>query len=561
MKKLLISLFIGLTVFLSFAPYLKPIKAQTWYNQTFQEWYGKVYDPSNPSEIFGERYTAAQVQWIVYGIFGFLVNTATGPQNSALIQCFISNVADATTCIDQLKLLLPSRPLVQTTPIKNISSRENLWSLVFASNRPVSGIGYVKERLEKLSPVSVVRAASVGTGFNALKPVQGMWTAFRNVSFGLFVIVAVIFAFMIMFRVKLSPQTVVSVQSALPKIVISLVLVTFSYAIAGFLIDLMYVVIGLVSLIGSQIINGAGGNSSATIWFKLLTLGQPAGFNIQLGVFGLLAVYLMVFCLALLFLLVLNVGILGTAVSGVLIGFVLVASGLLPILLIVAVIAAIIMFIIVLWIMLKIIWGLLKAFANVLLLTILAPIQLTLGAVIPNLSFGSWVKSYISNLAVFVVTGALILFSFIFVSMGVQIGFESGIVEWLFGSGATGSIPGLLGQAFSDNINAWPPLLGVGGNPGVGLLFVMVSFVIFTMIPKANEMIQAFLSGKPFAYGTAISEAAAPLSAAWGFYGAPRLKGLQESTGRKFAEQDVGNIITKLNEIGQRMGITKPKSK
>jgi len=59
-------------------------------------------------------------------------------------------------------------------------------------------------------------------------------------------------AFMIMFRVRISPQTVITVQSALPKIIFTLILITFSYAIAGFLIDLMYVVIGIFSFIVTQ---------------------------------------------------------------------------------------------------------------------------------------------------------------------------------------------------------------------------------------------------------------------------------------------------------------------
>ena len=537
MKKLLVSFLLGLTVFFSFAPYLPTAKADaTWYNQSFQEWYGKVYDPSNPGEIFGERYTAAQVQWIVYGLFSFLINSVTGPENSGLIQCFVSNVADAEVCMDQLKDLLDAKKGQGQAPalvIAKATPQQNFWSLVFASNRPISGIAYVKEKIDKLNVVTVVQAQSVGVGFNALKPVQGMWTGFRNVSFGLFVIVAIVFAFMIMFRVKLSPQTVVSVQSALPKITISIILVTFSYAIAGFLIDLMYIAIGLVSLIGTQIINASGaGNSSAAVWFNLLTLGQPAGFDIQMGAFGLLVLYLMLFCLASIFLLMLNVGAIGSAIvamlAAILVG-VAIASGVWAILLIVAIIAAIIMYIIVLWMLIRILWGLLRAFTNVLLLTILAPIQLTLGTVVPSLGFGSWVRSYVSNLAVFVVTGALILFSYIFVAMGIRIGLESNVIEWLFGSGATGSLLGLVGQAVGENINAWPPLLGASGNAGVGLLMVIVSFVIFTLIPKANDIIQSLLSGKPFAYGSGIGEAIGPINWVWGQTGRPIVE-----QGRKF---------------------------
>ena len=527
MKKLLVSFLLGLTVFFSFAPNLSTAKADTtWYNQSFQQWYGKVYDPSNPGEIFGERYAAAQVQWIVYSLFSFLINSVTGPENSGLIQCFVSNVADATVCMDQLKDLLDAKKGQGQAPalvIAKATPQQNFWSLVFASDRPISGIAYVKEKIDKLNVVTVVQAQSVGVGFSALKPIQGMWMGFRNVSFGLFVIVAIVFAFMIMFRVKLSPQTVVSVQSALPKITISIILVTFSYAIAGFLIDLMYIAIGLVSLIGTQIINASGdGNSSATVWFNLLTLGQPAGFDIQMGAFGLLVLYLMLFCLASIFLLMLNVGAIGSAIVAMLAAIfvgVAIASGVWAILLIVAIIAAIIMYIIVLWMLFRILWGLLRAFTNVLLLTILAPIQLTLGTIVPSLGFGSWVRSYVSNLAVFVVTGALILFSYIFVAMGIRIGLESNVIEWLFGGGATGSLLGLVGQAVGENINAWPPLLGASGNAGVGLLMVIVSFVIFTLIPKANDIIQSLLSGKPFAYGSGIGEIAGAAGATLGTAG------------------------------------------
>ena len=537
MKKLLVSFLLGLTVFFSFAPNLSTAKADTtWYNQSFQQWYGKVYDPSNPGEIFGERYAAAQVQWIVYSLFSFLINSVTGPENSGLIQCFVSNVADATVCMDQLKDLLDAKKGQGQAPapvIAKANPQQNFWSLVFASDRPISGIAYVKEKIDKLNVVTVVQAQSVGVGFSALKPIQGMWMGFRNVSFGLFVIVAIVFAFMIMFRVKLSPQTVVSVQSALPKITISIILVTFSYAIAGFLIDLMYVAIGLVSLIGTQIINASGdGNSSATVWFNLLTLGQPAGFDIQMGAFGLLVLYLMLFCLASIFLLMLNVGAIGSAIVAMLAAIfvgVAIASGVWAILLIVAIIAAIIMYIIVLWMLFRILWGLLRAFTNVLLLTILAPIQLTLGTIVPSLGFGSWVRSYVSNLAVFVVTGALILFSYIFVAMGIRIGLESNVIEWLFGGGATGSLLGLVGQAVGENINAWPPLLGASGNAGVGLLMVIVSFVIFTLIPKANDIIQSLLSGKPFAYGSGIGEAIGPINWVWGQTGRPIVE-----QGRKF---------------------------
>ena len=70
-KKLLLSFFAFMMLTFSFVP-LAYAQAEPgkWYNQSFQEWITKV-DDSPESEIFGERYTAAQVQWVIYGLFFF----------------------------------------------------------------------------------------------------------------------------------------------------------------------------------------------------------------------------------------------------------------------------------------------------------------------------------------------------------------------------------------------------------------------------------------------------------------------------------------------------------
>jgi hypothetical protein len=282
--------------------------------------------------------------------------------------------------------------------------------------------------------------------------------------------------------------------------------VTFSYAIAGFLIDLMYVVIGLVSLIGSQLFTA----SPAQI-FNLLTLGQPFSIPVNLGVLGLLVIYVVSFSICVTVLVLINIANMGASFALITITALL-SSGIGAILVIVGVLAAILLIIVAIFITFKIIWGLLKAFVNILLLTIFAPIQLTLGTVVPNLGFGAWLKSFVSNLAVFVVTGTLILFSFIFLSKGASLGLQS------FGLGSGGINFGIFvsnivkGSALSGQSNAaWPPLLGTSGDAGVGLLFVIASFVLFTLIPKANEIIQGFITGRPFAYGTAVGEAVGPI--------------------------------------------------
>ena len=95
--------------------------------------------------------------------------------------------------------------------------------------------------------------ADTGIGFTQLSPLLPIWTAFRNITYLLFVLVFVVIGFAIMFRVHIDPRTVMTIENQIPKIIVALVLVTFSFAIAGFLIDLMYVFMYLAHGIFSQI--------------------------------------------------------------------------------------------------------------------------------------------------------------------------------------------------------------------------------------------------------------------------------------------------------------------
>lgn len=113
------------------------------------------------------------------------------------------------------------------------------------TNPPASGTYWVTNTLQNAGFIPSTYAAE-GMGFAAIKPLMNLWKIFRDVSYLLIVLVLVSIGFMIMFRMKLNPQTVISVENSLPKIVITLLLITFSFAIAGFLIDLMYLSIGLM---------------------------------------------------------------------------------------------------------------------------------------------------------------------------------------------------------------------------------------------------------------------------------------------------------------------------
>lgn len=108
-------------------------------------------------------------------------------------------------------------------------------------NPPVSGMTYLASVTNRLGIAKPVYAQDQGIGFRGLQPILPLWRVFRNIAYVGFVLVFVVTGFAIMLRIKMSPQAVVTIQSAIPRIVIALLLVTFSYAIAGFLVDLSYV--------------------------------------------------------------------------------------------------------------------------------------------------------------------------------------------------------------------------------------------------------------------------------------------------------------------------------
>ena len=517
MRKLFVSFLLGLTIFLSFVPYLSAAKAAkadtSWYDQSPIEWFNKVYDPGNPREIFGERYTAAQVQWIIYSLFFFVV------PDKPLLQCITSG--DLSTCFSELTTQLgitdaSSNPVLPT-------KHESLASLVFASDRPISFISYIKHLSQKYTLVSEVHAATSGFGFQALSIIQSFWIAARNFTYGIFVLVAIILAFMIMFRVKISPQVVISVQSVIPKLVIALILVTFSYAIAGLLVDLMYVVIGLLSLALSTV--GSGFASDPATIYKFLTtgyVGLNSSIGISVGIFGVLLLYILVFSImtyAAIF-----------ASGGGIVGGVL-TLGILPVLAaLLGLIVFVVMLIIIIFLGFKIMWMLIKAFAQILLLTIAAPFQIALGPIIPSMGFGSWLKAFVANLAVFPVTGLLLALSFVFLLMaGDSLGGAIASFHWWQLIGIVSPVGPAVGTFLTSN-NGWPPLLG-NSPPMIGFIFVGVSFIVFTLIPKAADVIKGFISGRPFAYGTAIGEAFGPIRGAYGATGAPMVAGFQKAGG------------------------------
>lgn len=257
-------------------------------------------------------------------------------------------------------------------------------------------IAYLKNQVGIVTPAY----AQQGIGFPGLTPILDVWKSFRNIAYGFIIIVLIMVGFMIMFRWKIDPRTVITIQGALPRIIVTLILITFSYAIVGLMIDFMYVVIyvamfalGKTNPVAVQ--QYTGGALTHLIW-GVFTTGMAAVDDIAnfigLGV---------------------DKNLISDAISSLNLGTIADAIGFLigkgivgvPVTIIMAVFVSLALVIM----MIRIFFMLLSAWVQVLISLIFGPIQLMFGAIPGVNTFGSWFKNLISNLAVFPITVILLL--------------------------------------------------------------------------------------------------------------------------------------------------------
>ncbi len=221
-----------------------------------------------------------------------------------------------------------------------------------------------------------------------------LWTRTLNLSYIFFVLVMIVAGFMIMFRHKLGGQTMVTLGTVLPKIVISLILATFSFAIAGFIIDIGGVVTGvaayvlgdgdslssisgikglMASVLGQDntkfgyVVKGVIESFGISDLFKTMDSGSPV---------GLLAIALAVVSFI--------VPVIGGAIGSVAMVILLIILG------------------IIFFGAIKVLIVLYKAYFGLLIAVILGPIQVTLGAIPGNSNMvGNWIKTVLRNVLVF----------------------------------------------------------------------------------------------------------------------------------------------------------------
>lgn len=362
---------------------------------------------------------------------------------------------------------------------------------------PASGVEYLADLGKNFGFVHTAYAQ--GTGFEGLSKLLSLWKASRNLAYILFIIAFIYIGLAIMFRIKISPQAIVTIQNALPKLVIALILVTFSYAIAGLMLDLINLLIYLaVAVLGQAAWPGDIAKISSEqykythlhfseIWgllfgggFKAVNKALSHAYFSQWNGFASLG-----------------------KVPGAVLGFVI------------GNIFALLFSVAAFFLTIKLFFSLLSSYVAIIISVITAPLQIVLG-LIPGSQggFGSWFKNLLANVLVFPAVAIVLL------------------LGWLL----TGASINTIGVDWVPPTLFWTA--GAGGN----MLVPVIGFGILMLITKVPDMVKKAFKVTDAGYGTAIGQAVKPSTGMMNAgYQEGGTKALQ-LIGREIKSQSVVNV-------------------
>ena len=223
-----------------------------------------------------------------------------------------------------------------------------------------------------------------------------LWSATRNIAYVFYVVIMIVIGFMIMFRNKIGGQVMVTLGNSIPKLILSLLLVTFSFAIIGIIIDIG----GMIRNVIANLLYPGDPISAIEVHNLFILFGNFFLKSPIPGTTGLAGL----------------VGIIGGLIAWGPVGIILGIFGVL--------IAAIVLIgAIKLWIVL------LKAYFGILVNVITAPFTILFGALPGNeASMLNTFKSAARNILVFPVAFAIVNIPYAFEGRGIKLAFPETLV-------------------------------------------------------------------------------------------------------------------------------------
>jgi hypothetical protein len=165
---------------------------------------------------------------------------------SHAVSCILIGQSPIASCLEY-KMYRDAQGMVKSIPVLSSTNTGNgvlgmSMSMIgeVISTPPIRSSEFIAD-LGKQLGIKEAHAQVGGSGSGVLASIFRLWEVSRNISYLVMILVFILVGFMVMFRQKLNPQTVVSIQMALPGLVIGLVMITFSYFLASLISDLAFV--------------------------------------------------------------------------------------------------------------------------------------------------------------------------------------------------------------------------------------------------------------------------------------------------------------------------------
>jgi hypothetical protein len=313
-----------------------------------------------------------------------------------------------------------------------------------------------------------------GITYSRLLPILPIWRAFRDIAYILLSIVMLFIGLMIMLRSKVNPQTIANVENTIPKLIVTMVLIAFSFPIASLIIDFMYVLIAAgIGVIGNideisdpnvtkAIADFTTGGLGVLIKRTLApalefsNVGTAVGGTIGVGgaaiagIAGISGIGLLAFPIIGL----IAAGISGTTADG---GNFLI-NALSPVF-------VLLILIVLFFNIFKIFFMLLNAYIQILINIILSPLILLVNAVPGQNTLSNWIKGLLANMLTFVVTAVMLYLAY-------------GIASLV------------------QNQNFWvPPMLVQSGIPQISIGLISLGIVL--LIPQVVAKVKGLFGTKP----------------------------------------------------------------
>jgi len=388
-------------------------------------------------------------------------------------------------------------------------------------------------------------STSFGYGFCGLTPILSLWTAIRDFAYAMLTILFIAIGIGVMLRFKVDPRTVMTLQNQIPRVIVAILLITFSYAIAGIMVDLMwtatYAGINFISgasnstvdlcnpdvkqplanvaeqrlldepiSFANTIFRGYGPNATQDYCNNPSILGQSGLLTLSSDVsstFGDLVQQLIQNLLGI----NINSGCGITNVGGCVGGFFSwITEQIIKLIIVVALLIALFR----LW------FELIKAYVTFLIFVIMGPLWIVMGLVPGRpLGFEKWLRIVFANLAVFPLVAFLLVFARVIIDSAAAPTLVLGAA-----TGAHGAVLAAAAKVTAQNV-FYPPLVG---NPNIGAFTTLMGFGAVMLTPTVPSLIKEQLkatgpggkaAGAALLGGLGVGAAAAtsPAKKAWGY--------------------------------------------